>query len=157
MPGWMNHNLESRLTREISTVSDCRWHHRKGGKWRETLDEGERGQWKSWLKTQHSKNEDYGIRSHHFMANRWGKSGNSGKFYFLRLQNPVDGDCSNEIERHLFLEGKLWQTQCAKKQNHHFATKMCIVKVMVFPVVMYGCESWSIKKAERQRIDTFKL
>ena len=42
---------------------------------------------KSWLKTQHSKNEDHGFQSHHFMANRWGKNGNSGRFYFLGLQN----------------------------------------------------------------------
>ena len=78
-------------------------------------------------------------------------------FIFLGCQITADGDCSNEIKRDLFLQGKLWQTQCVKKQKHHFATKICIVKVMVFPVVMYRCESWSIKKAECQRIDTFKL
>ena len=51
------------------------------------LDKGERGAWKSWLKAQHSKNEDHGIQSHHFMANRWGNNGNSDRLYFLRLQN----------------------------------------------------------------------
>ena len=59
-------------------------------KWRgtrEPLDEGERGEWKSWLKTQHSKNKDRGIRSYHFMANWWGESGSSDRFYFLGLQN----------------------------------------------------------------------
>ena len=58
----------------------CRWHHPYGRKQRgtkEPLDETERREWKSWLKTQHSKNEDHGIWSHHFMTNRWGKSGNS--------------------------------------------------------------------------------
>ena len=52
-----------------------------------TLDESERGEWKSWLKAQHSENEDHGIRSHHFMGNRWGNSGNSVRFYFGGLQN----------------------------------------------------------------------
>ena len=54
---------------------------------KEPLDEGERGECKSWLKTQHSKNEDHGIRSHHFMTNRLGKNGNSDRLYFLGLQN----------------------------------------------------------------------
>ena len=52
-----------------------------------SLDEGEKGEWKSWLKTQHSKNEDHGIWSHHFMANRWGNNVNSDRLYFLGLQN----------------------------------------------------------------------
>ena len=54
---------------------------------KEPLDESERGESKSWLKTQHSENEDHGIRSHHFMANRWGNSANSGRLYFWGLQN----------------------------------------------------------------------
>ena len=52
-----------------------------------SLDESERGQWKSWLKTQHSENKDHGIGFHHFMANRWRNNGNSDRFYFLGLQN----------------------------------------------------------------------
>ena len=52
-----------------------------------SLDESERGEWKSWLKAQHSENEDHGIWSHHFMGNRWGNSGNSVRLYFLGLQN----------------------------------------------------------------------
>ena len=51
------------------------------------LDESERGEWKCWVKSQHSKNEDHGIQSHHFMANRWGSNGISDRFYFLVLQN----------------------------------------------------------------------
>ena len=65
----------------------CRWYRPNGRKWRgvkEPLDEGETGEWKSWLKTQHQKTK---IRSHHFMANRWGKNGNDDRFYFLGLQN----------------------------------------------------------------------
>ena len=66
--------------------------HPYGRKWRETkkpLDEGERGEWKGWLKTQHSENEDHGIWSHHFMANRWENNGNSDRLYFLELQKSL--------------------------------------------------------------------
>ena len=68
----------------------CRWNHFSGRRWKgtkEPLDEGERGEWTSWLKTQYSKNQDHGIRSHHFMANRWGNNENSERLYFLGLQN----------------------------------------------------------------------
>ena len=68
----------------------CRWHHPYGRKWRRTkepLDESERGEWKSWLKTQHSRNKDHGSQSHHFMANRWGNNANSNTLYFFQLQN----------------------------------------------------------------------
>ena len=86
---WMKHKLESRLQREILITSDMQmtpplWWKRRGTK--ESLDEGERGKWKSWLKTQHSKNEYHGI-SHHFMAYGWGNYGNRERLYFLRLQN----------------------------------------------------------------------
>ena len=53
----------------------------------ELIDENERGEWKAWLKTQHSKNKDHGIQPHHFMANSWGINGNSDRLYFLGLQN----------------------------------------------------------------------
>ena len=68
-------------------------------------------EWKSWLKTQHSKNEDHGIRSHHFMANRWGKVETVSDFIFLGSKITADGDCSHEIKRLLIfsLEEKLWQ------------------------------------------------
>ena len=62
-----------------------------------------RSEWKSWLQAQHSENEHHGIWSHHFMANRWGNSGNSIRLYFGGLQNPADGDCSHEIKRCLLL------------------------------------------------------
>ena len=64
----------------------CKWHHPYGIQWRGTkkpLDESERGEWKRWLKAQHSENEDYGIWFHHFMGNRWGNSGNSVRLYFF--------------------------------------------------------------------------
>ena len=68
----------------------CRWYHSNDRKWRgtkEPLDDFERREWKSWLKIQHSKNQDHGIWSHHFMANRRGKSGSNDRFSFLGLQN----------------------------------------------------------------------
>ena len=71
----------------------------------------------------------------------------------------ADGDCSHEIKRYLFLGRKAMKDldSILKSRDITLLTKVCIVKAMVFPVVMYGCESWTIKKAEHQRIDTFKL
>ena len=96
-----------------------------------------------------------GIWSHHFMANRWGNSGNSDRLYFGGLQNH----CSHEIKRHLFLGRKAMTNLdiILKSRDIILPTKVCLVKAMVFPVVMYGCESWTIKKAECQRIDAFEL
>ena len=88
MPDWMKHKLESRFPGEISITSDMqRTPHRKGRGNEQTLDESERREWKSGLKTQHSKNEDLCIQFHHVMENRWGNNGNSDKLYFLGLQN----------------------------------------------------------------------
>ena len=91
MVGWMKHKLKSRLQEEISITSECRWHLPYGRKRRtkKPLDESERGEWKSWLKAQHSENEDHGIWSHHFMGNRWGNSGNSNRLYVFGLQNHL--------------------------------------------------------------------
>ena len=88
MLGWMNHRLESSLPGEISITSDMQMTPLLCRKWRgnkEPLDL--RGEWKSWLKTQHTKNKDHDIWSHHFMANRRGNNGNSDRFYFLGFQN----------------------------------------------------------------------
>ena len=71
----------------------------------------------------------------------------------------ADGDCSREIKRHLLLGRKVMTNldSIFKSRDITFPTKVCLVKAMVFPVVMYGCESWTIKKAECQRIDAFEL
>ena len=71
----------------------------------------------------------------------------------------ADGDCSHEIKRHLLLRRKAMTNldSILKSRDITLQTNVCLVKVMVFPVVMYGCESWTIKKAERQRIDAFEL
>ena len=70
----------------------------------------------------------------------------------------ADGDCSHEIKRHLLLGRKVMTNldSILKSKDITLPTKVCLVKAMVFPVVMYGCESWTIKKAERQRIDSFE-
>ena len=71
----------------------------------------------------------------------------------------ADGDCSHEIKRHLLLGRKVMTDldSILKSRDITLPTKVCLVKAVVFPVVMYGCESWTIKKAERQRIDAFEL
>ena len=94
-----------------------------------------------------------------FMGNRWGNSGNSVRLYFLGSQITADGDCNHEIKRRLLLGRKVMTNleSILKSRDFTLPTKVCLVKAMVFPVVMYGCESWTGKKAERQRIDAFEL
>ena len=91
------------------------------------------------------------------MANSWGNNGNSDRL-FLGSKINVDGDHSHEIKKHLLL-GKSYDKprQCIKRRDTALLTNVCLVKAMVFPVVMYGCESWIIKKAEHQRTDAFEL
>ena len=78
---------------------------------------------------------------------------------FLGSKSTTDGDCSHEIRRHLLLGRKAMTNldSVLKSRNITLPTKVPIVKAMVFPVVMYGCESWTIKKTEQQRIDAFEL
>ena len=80
-------------------------------------------------------------------------------FIFLGSKITADGDCSHEIKRHLHLGRKVMTNldSILKSRDITLPTKVCIVKAMVFPVVMYGCESWIIKKAECQRIDAYEL
>ena len=80
-------------------------------------------------------------------------------FIFLSSQITADGDCSHEIKRHLLLGRKVMTTldSILKSRDITLPTKVRLVKDMVFPVVMYGCESWTIKKAEHRRIDSFEL
>ena len=80
-------------------------------------------------------------------------------FIFLGSKITADGDCSHEIKRHLLLARKVMTKLASilKIRDITLLTKVRLVKAMVFPVVMYGCESWTVKKAERQRIDAFEL
>ena len=87
-------------------------------------------------------------------GNRWGNSGNSVRLYFLGSKITADGDCSPEIKRNLLLGRKVLINldSIFKSRDITLPTKFHVVKAMVFPVVMYGCESCIIKKAECQRI-----
>ena len=80
-------------------------------------------------------------------------------FIFLGSKIPADGDCNHEIKRHLLLRRKVMTNldSILKSRDITLPTKVHLVKAMVFPVVMYRCESWTIKKAEHQRIDAFEL
>ena len=80
-------------------------------------------------------------------------------FIFLVSKITTDGDCSHEIKRRLLLGRKVMTNldSMLKSRDITLPTKVCLVKAMVFPVVMYGCERWTVKKAERRRIDAFEL
>ena len=84
------------------------------------------------------------------MANRWGNSGTVADFIFLGSKITADGDCSHEIKRCLLLARKVMTNPDSifKSRDITMPTKVHLVKAMVFPVVMYGCESWTVKKAE---------
>ena len=90
------------------------------------------------------------------MGNRWG---NSVRLYFFGSKISADGDCSHEIKRCLLLGRKVMTNleSIFKSRDIILPTKVCLVKAMVFPIVMYGCESWTLKKAEHQRIGAFEL
>jgi len=85
--------------------------------------------------------------------------GNSDRLYFWGSKITADGDHSHEIKRHLLLGRKAMTNldRILKSRDITLPTKIRLVEAMVFPIVIYGCESWTIKKAERQRIDAFKL
>ena len=114
---------------------------------------------KSWLKGQHSGNSDHGIRSHHFMADRLRNSGNSVRLYFWGSKVTADGDCSHETERCYLHRNKVMTilNSILKSRDITLPKKVRLLKAMIFPVVMYGCESWIVKKAGQQRIDAFEL
>ena len=145
---WMKHKMESRLAGEISITEICRWYHPYGKKWRtkEPLDESERGEWKSWLKTQHSgkekekKKEKKGKKRKRSLNIQKTKIMASGPitswqidretvetvtdFIFWGSKIIADGDCSHEVKRCLFLGRKLMTNlDSLIKQRHYFAIK----------------------------------
>ena len=100
------------------------------------------------------------------MANGWGNSGNEvakqnkvAEFLFLGSKIPVDADWSHEIKRCLLFGRKIMTNldSILKSREITLLTKICLVKAMIFPVIVHGCENWTIKKAEHQRIDAFEL
>ena len=90
------------------------------------------------------------------MANRWG---NSDRLFLGGSRITADGDCSHEIKRRLLLGRKVMNNleRILKSRDITLATKVHLVKAKVFPIVMYGCESWTVKKAEYRRTDAFEL
>ena len=114
---------------------------------------------KAGLKLRIQKTKIIASRSHHFMAKRWENNGNSQRLFSWAPKITVDGDRSRETKRR-FLLGRKGMTNLdsiLKSREITLPTKVCLVKAMVFAVVMYGCESWTIKKAECRRIDAFEL
>ena len=92
------------------------------------------------------------------MANRWGNNANSDRLFSWAL-NTGDGDCSHEVKRHLLLGRKVMTNldSILTSRDITLPTKFHLVKAMVFPVVIYGCKNWTIKKDEHRRIDAFEL
>ena len=113
---------------------------------------------KSWLKDQHTANKDHGIWSHHFMANRWRKWKQWQTLYF-GLHNHCRWWLQPWNKKSLLLGRKVMTNldSILKSRDITLPAKVCLVKAVVFPVVMYGCESWTIKKTECWRIDAFEL
>ena len=147
MLGWMNHKLESR----------CRWYHSMAER-EESLDERE--EWKSWLLQLNISKTKIMVSG---PITSWQIDGETMEtvtdFIFLGSKITADGDCSHEIKRHLLFGRKVMTNldSILKSRDITLPTKVRLVKAMAFPVVMYGCVSWTIKKAERQRIDAFEL
>ena len=144
MLGWMNHKLKSRLPGKMATTSDIQmtyhYNDRKQRGTEEPLDEGERGEWKSWLKTQHSKNSS--------PITSWRIDGEKVEtvtnFIFLGSRITVNADCSHEIKTLASLKESCDKPrQHIKNQRHYFANKGPSSQSYGFSSVMYGCESWT--------------
>ena len=150
MLGWMKHKLESRLLGEVSVTSDTQMTPPIMAESEEEL--------KSLLMKEKEESEKVGsklnIQKTKIMAcspvTSWQRDGETVRdFIFLGSKIAVDGDYSYEIKRHLPLGRKAINLDSIlKSRDITLLTKFCLVKAMVFPVVMYGCESWIIKKAE---------
>ena len=162
MPGWLKQNLESKLLGEISVISEMQMTSplcRKQRGTKEPFDEGERGEWKSWLKLNIQKTKIM-VSSRITPWQIDGETmGTVTDFIFLDSKITADGDCSHEVRRSLLFGRKAMTNldSMLKSRDITLPTKIHLVKAMVFPVVMYGCESWSMKKAECWRIDAFEL
>ena len=163
MLGWMKHKLESRLPRKISITSDMQmiphlWQKAKNwtASWCQVKEESEKVGLKL-LNMQKTKIMASGP------ITSWQIDGETMEtvtdFILGGSKITADGDCSHEIKRHLLLRRKVMTNLDSiwKSRDITLPTKVCLVKALVFQVVMYGCESWIIKKAEHQKIDAFEL
>ena len=153
----MKHKMKSRLPEDISITSDMQSHlqppyGRKRGRTKEPLDESERGEWKSWLKTQRSKSKIMASGPITSCQIDGETMENSERLYFLGSKITADGDCSHEIKRCLLLGRKAMTNldSILKSRNITLPTKVCLDKPIVFPVVMYEFESWTIKLSAKE-------
>ena len=164
--GWRKYKLEWRLPEETSITSDCRWHY--------PLTESEE-ELKSLLIKEKEESEKIGLKLNILKAKIMASNANTSWqvdgetvetvadiiFFGGKEGSKIiaDGDCSHEIIRHLLLGRKVMTNldSILKCRDSTLSTKVRLVKTMVFPVVMYGCESWTIKKAEHPRINDFNL
>ena len=160
MLGWKKHKLESRLPGKISITSD-----------HTTLTAESEEELKSLLMQVKEENENVGLKFNtqktNIMASgpitSWQIDGETvervADFIFGGSKITADGDCSHEIKRRLLLGRKIMTNldSIFKSRDITLPTKVHLVKAMVFPVVMYGCESWTVTKAEHRRIDAFEL
>ena len=160
MLAWRKHKLESGLLGEISITSDLQMTPPKSEEELKSL----------LMKVKEESEKDglkLNIQKTKIMApgpiTLWEIDGETvetvSDFILGGSKITADGDCSHEIKRCLLLgrKAKTNQDSIFKSRDITLPTKLCLVKAMVFPVVMYGCESWTIKKAERRRIDAFEL
>ena len=161
MPGWMKHKLESRLVGEISITSDMQM---KPPLWQK-VKKNWRASWWKWKRRVEKVGLKLNIQKMKIMASgpitSWQIDGETVEivrdFIFGGSKITADGDWSHKIKRRL-LHGRKVMTNLdnmLKSRDITLPTKVCLVKAMVFPVVMYGYKSWIIKKAECQRIDAF--
>ena len=163
MLGWMKHKLESRLPGEMSLTSDMQmtppfWQKAKGNL---------RASWWKWKRRAKKTDLKLSFQKAKIMESgpitSWQISGETmetvSDFIFWGSKITADGDHSHKIKRHLLLGRKVMTNldSILKSRDITLSTKVCLVKAMVFLVVMYRCESWTIKKAECQRIDAFEL
>ena len=162
MPGWMKHKLESKLPGEIPVTSDMQmtpllW--QKAEELKSLLMKVKEESKKAGLKLSIQKTKITALSP----ITSWQTDGETTEtvtdFIFLGSKITADGDCSHEIERRLLLGRKAMTNldSVLKSRDITLPTEVRLVKAMVFPVVMYGCESWTIKKVECWRIDAFEL
>ena len=158
MPGWMKHKLGSRNSNNLRYSDD-------------TALMAESEELKSLLIRVKEESEKAGLKLNiqktKIMASgritSWQIDGETMEpvidFIFLSSKIIADGDCSHKIKRRLLLGRKAMTNpdSISKSRDITLPTEVCLVKAMVFPVVMYGCESWTIKKAEHRRTDAFEL
>ena len=155
MQGWMKHKLESRLLGKISITSDIQmtppsWQKAKRRKLMSLLMKVKEEREKVGLKLSIQKIKILASSA----ITSWQIDGETMEtvrdFVFFSSKTTVDCDCSHEIKRCLLLGGKAMTNldSILKSRDITLPTKVCIVRAMVFPVVMYGCESWTIRKAE---------